>query len=85
MTISQLLKKIVPFAKPYRRLIFYTLLLTVVGSFAAQINAFILRYTVDRINDLMVAKEPLSKGMYMVRNFVSISQGIFLNLLSIVS
>lgn len=66
MTISQLLKKIVPFAKPYRRLIFYTLLLTIVGSFAAQINAFILRYTVDRMNDLMVAKEPLSKGMYIV-------------------
>ena len=66
MTIPQLFKKIVPFAKPYRQLIIYTLLLTVVGSFAAQINAFILRYTVDQINELMVAKEPLSKGMYLV-------------------
>ncbi|MGJ1236118.1 MULTISPECIES: ABC transporter ATP-binding protein [Sphingobacterium] len=66
MTIPQLFKKIVPFAKPYRQLIIYTLLLTVVGSFAAQINAFILRYTVDEINELMVAKEPLSKGMYLV-------------------
>lgn len=66
MTIPQLFKKIVPFAKPYRRLIIYTLILTLVGSFAAQINAFILRYTVDRINELMVAKEPLSKGLYIV-------------------
>jgi len=49
MTIPQLFKKIVPFAKPYRQLIIYTLLLTVVGSFAAQINAFILRYTVDEL------------------------------------
>lgn len=47
-------------------MIVYTLLLTVAGSFAAQINAFILRYTVDTINALMVAKEPLSKGMYIV-------------------
>ncbi len=66
MTIPQLFKKIVPFAKPYRRLIIYTLLLTVIGSFAAQINAFILRYTVDQISVLMVAKEPLSKGIYLV-------------------
>jgi len=66
MTIPQLFKKIIPFARPYRKLIVYTLLLTVVGSFAAQINAFILRYTVDTINALMVAKEPLSKGMYIV-------------------
>src|SRR5690606_17976097 len=66
MTILQLFKKIIPFARPYRRLIIYTLLLTVVGSFAAQINAFILRYTVDSINTLMIAKEPLSKGLYIV-------------------
>ncbi len=66
MTIPQLFKKIIPFARPYRKLIVYTLLLTVVGSLAAQINAFILRYTVDTINALMVAKEPLSKGMYIV-------------------
>ncbi|UPZ36190.1 ABC transporter ATP-binding protein/permease [Sphingobacterium sp. PCS056] len=66
MTISLLFKKITPFAKPYKNLIFYTLLLTLVGSFAAQINAFILKYTVDSISDLMVAKEPLSKGMHLI-------------------
>lgn len=66
MTISQLFKKIKPFTRPYRKLIFYTLLLTVVGSFAAQINAFILRYTVDTITAIMVAKESLSKGLYIV-------------------
>lgn len=66
MTISLLFKKITPFAKPYKNLIFYTLVLTLVGSFAAQINAFILKYTVDTISDLMVAKEPLSKGMHLI-------------------
>lgn len=66
MTISLLFKKITPFAKPYKNLIFYTLILTLVGSFAAQINAFILKYTVDTISDLMVAKEPLSRGMHLI-------------------
>ena len=59
-------KKLIPFAKPYKNLIFYTLVLTLVGSFAAQINAFVLRYTVDSISDLMVAKKALSEGMHLL-------------------
>ena len=41
-------------------------MLTLVGSFAAQINAFVLRYTVDSISDLMVAKKALSEGMHLL-------------------
>ncbi|EFK55975.1 ABC transporter ATP-binding protein [Sphingobacterium spiritivorum] len=66
MTISNLLKKITPFAKPYKNLIIYTLILTVIGSFAAQVNAFILKYTVDSISNLLVAKQSLSKGLYLL-------------------
>lgn len=66
MTLRQLFKKLLPFAKPYKNLIFYTLILTLVGSFAAQINAFVLRFTVDSISDLMVAKKPLSEGMNLL-------------------
>lgn len=66
MTLRQLFKKLIPFAKPYKNLIFYTLVLTLVGSFAAQINAFVLRYTVDSISDLMVAKKALSEGMHLL-------------------
>src|SRR5690606_26425729 len=51
---------------PYKKLIIFTLLLTLIGSFAAQINAFILKYTVDSISNLMVAKEPLTKGFYLL-------------------
>ena len=43
-----------------------TLALTFVGSFAAQVNALILKYTVDSISVLMVAREPLSKGFYLL-------------------
>lgn len=66
MTISQLFKKILPFAKPYKNLIAYTLLLTLVGSFAAQVNAYILKYTVDTISELLVENQPLSQGFYLL-------------------
>ncbi|WP_239018519.1 ABC transporter ATP-binding protein [Sphingobacterium corticibacterium] len=66
MTITQLFKKILPFTKPYKNLIAYTLLLTLVGSFAAQVNAFILKYTVDTISELLVDNQPLSQGFYLL-------------------
>jgi len=66
MNLIQLFKKLRAFTKPYKHLIFYTLLLTFVGSFAAQVNAFILKYTVDTINSLMVAKRPLAEGFYIL-------------------
>lgn len=66
MTIFQLYKKINPFIKPYRGLVWGTLLLTGIGSFAAQVNALILKYTVDSINDLMVQHKPLSEGLHIL-------------------
>ena len=66
MTLSTLYKKISPFVKPYKKLVVATLLLTFLGSFAAQVNALILKYTVDSISELMVAGEPLSKGFYLL-------------------
>ncbi|PTT09504.1 ABC transporter [Flavobacterium sp. HMWF030] len=66
MEISLLYKKITPFVKPYRKMVIATLLLTFLGSFAAQVNALILKYTVDTISNLMVAHEPLSKGFHLL-------------------
>lgn len=66
MEISVLYKKIAPFVKPYRKMVVATLLLTFLGSFAAQVNALILKYTVDSISNLMVAHEPLSKGFHLL-------------------
>jgi len=66
MEISALYKKIIPFVKPYRKMVIATLLLTLLGSFAAQVNALILKYTVDTISNLMVAHEPLSKGFHLL-------------------
>jgi len=66
MTISKLYKNILPFVKPYKHLIFLALGLTVVGSFAAQINAFVLKFTVDKISDLLVSQTPLREGMHII-------------------
>ncbi len=66
MTLVQLFKKLRRFTKPYKTLIFYTLVLTLIGSFVAQINAYIIKYTVDSISNLMVAKVPLARGMYLI-------------------
>lgn len=66
MTISSLYEKVNPFVRPYRKLVLATLFLTFLGSFAAQVNALILKYTVDSISDLMVAGEPLSKGFHVL-------------------
>ncbi len=66
MTISQLFVKILPFTKPYKNLIFYTFLLTIVGSLAVQVNAYILKYTVDTISDLLVEGTPLVRGLYIL-------------------
>ncbi len=62
MNIFQLFKKIRPFVKPYNKLVFATLLLTLIGSFAAQVNALILQYTVDSINALVEAGKGLAEG-----------------------
>ena len=75
MTLRQLFKKLLPFTRPYKNLIFYTLLLTLVGSFAAQINAYVLRFTVDSISELMVAKKPLSEGFHLLLIISSVLLG----------
>ncbi|MGN0004344.1 MAG: ABC transporter ATP-binding protein [Sphingobacterium composti] len=66
MTISNLYKNILPFVKPYKNLIFLALGLTIIGSFAAQINAFVLKFTVDKISDMLVNKTPLQQGMHII-------------------
>ncbi len=53
MNLFQLFKNISPFVKPYKWLVFITLVLTLVGSLMAQVNAIVLDKTVDAINALI--------------------------------
>ena len=51
---------IMPFVKPYKWLVVGTLVMTFVGSLAAQVNAVVLDWTVDKINALI----PLGEGQW---------------------
>ncbi len=71
MTLLELNKKLRPFVKPYHFLVLATLILTLLGSFAAQINAWILRYTVDEITTLSNNDAGISAGWSLLQ-FISI-------------
>lgn len=62
MNLYSLFKNISPFVKPYRWLVLATLTLTLIGSLAAQVNALVLRYTVDAINKLVEAGKGMAEG-----------------------
>ena len=53
MNLFNLFKNIRPFVRPYRWLVIITLILTLIGSLMAQVNAIVLDRTVDAINALI--------------------------------
>lgn len=53
MTLFQLFRNLKPFVKPYKWFIVITLVLTIIGSVLAQVNAIVLDRTVDAINGLI--------------------------------
>ena len=57
MNLFQLFKNVMPFVKPYKWLVFITLILTLLGSLMAQVNAIVLDWTVDEVNALVTAGE----------------------------
>lgn len=63
MSVIEIFKRISVYVKPYKWLVLATLLLTLVGSFMAQVNAIVLNYTVDSINALVTAGKGLTEGL----------------------
>ena len=53
MNLIELFRKLWPFVKPYKWLVLATLVLTLIGSTIAQVNALVLDRTVDAINELI--------------------------------
>ena len=62
MTIWGLLRNMIPFVMPYRWLIVVTLVLTLIGSLMAQVNAVVLDRAVDAINALIQQTNGFSWG-----------------------
>ena len=66
MSIRQLIKNMGPYVGKYRWLVILALILTFVGSLTAQVNAWVLRYTVDAINALVEAHKGLAEGLSII-------------------
>ena len=49
-----------PFVHPYRWLVVIALVLTIFGSLVGQVNALIMKYTVDSVSDLLTQRKDLS-------------------------
>jgi ABC-type multidrug transport system fused ATPase/permease subunit len=62
MSIWQIIRRLTPFVKPYNRWVVFSLLLTLLGAFAAQVNPIVLRYTVDTIERLLREGRTASQG-----------------------
>ena len=72
MNLILLFKKIQPYVKPYRWLVVLTLILTLIGSFIAQINAVVLDKTVDAINELIMNHDLQWKNAAQILSIISI-------------
>ncbi|ALD21518.1 ABC transporter ATP-binding protein [Hymenobacter sp. DG25A] len=66
MSLWEIIKRLYPYVRPYRPLVIGTLLLTLVGSLAAQVNPFVLRYTVDTVQGLLNQNKGLAEGADML-------------------
>ncbi|MCQ2204501.1 MAG: ABC transporter ATP-binding protein/permease [Bacteroidales bacterium] len=76
MNLIELLRKIAPYVRPYRLLVILTLVLTLIGSFIAQINALVLDWTVDEVNALIVNKDFLwSEAVHILTIITAILLG----------
>lgn len=62
LSLLQLFQKVSKYVKPYKWLVIATLVLTIIGSLMAQVNAHVLRYTVDQINTLVETGKSLADG-----------------------
>ncbi len=62
MSIWQIIRRLVPFVRPHLRWVIFSLLLTLLGAFVAQVNPIVLRYTVDTIERLLREGKTATEG-----------------------
>ena len=75
MNLWQLFQKLRPFVHPYKLLVIATLILTLIGSLTAQVNALTLQYAVDSINTLVEAGKGLDAGWHILITITAILLG----------
>lgn len=63
LSFREILIRLLPFAKPYAKYIYFSLFLTVVSAFAAQVDPFVLQYLVNQVAALTEAGATISQGL----------------------
>lgn len=66
MSIWDVFRRLRPFVQPYKSLIIFALILTMLGALTAQVNPIILRYTVDTIEEMQNKGWGISEGASML-------------------
>jgi ABC-type multidrug transport system fused ATPase/permease subunit len=66
MSLFQLFRNIAPYVRPYKGLVALALVLTSIGALTAQVNAYVLEYTVNSIASLVAEHKPLQDGLHIV-------------------
>ncbi|MFT3904358.1 MAG: ABC transporter ATP-binding protein [Niabella sp.] len=59
-------RQLQPFVKPNRKMIVWTLILTLLGALMAQVNPIVLKYTVDEVSKLIPLPNPMSQGIHIL-------------------
>ncbi|GAB3242380.1 ABC transporter transmembrane domain-containing protein [Hymenobacter seoulensis] len=75
MSIWQIIRRLIPYVKPYRALVAGTLLLTLLGALLAQVTPFVLRYTVDTVQRLLHEGRGLAAGIPLLLGISAILLG----------
>ena len=65
-SFKALFRNLIPYVKPYKGMIAGTLFLTLIGSFAAQVNPILVNETVTRVEDLLKQSNPFENGMQLL-------------------
>ncbi len=82
MNIWQIIRRLIPFVQPHRKLVVGSLLLTTLGAAAAQVNPLVIRHTVDTVERLLgegiAARQSASlllfiSGVLFLKEFVNIA------------
>jgi ABC-type multidrug transport system fused ATPase/permease subunit len=72
MNIWQIFQRLRPFVKPYHRQIAFALFLTLLGAITAQVNPWVLRYTVDTVQSILNKHWGIAQGKELLLQITAI-------------
>ncbi|MEC5157148.1 ABC-type multidrug transport system fused ATPase/permease subunit [Chryseobacterium sp. MP_3.2] len=75
ITLYHIYQQLIPFIRPYRKMMYFTLFLTFIGALMAQVNPLVLKYTVDEVTELIQLPDPMTEGIHVLVIISSILLG----------